>query len=164
MASKAATAPEVKQTATAYLIVKGAARAIEFYKQAFGATEIMRLNGPGDRIGHAEIRIGNSTIMLADEFPDYGVVSAETLGGSPVRITLQVPDVDAMAARAIGASTESTSTGAGSVLWRTLRPIHQSLRTEMDHRNAQGNTHCRRDREAVRWFAAAFSRTIGGET
>ena len=56
MASKAATAPEVKQTATAYLIVKGAARAIEFYKQAFGATEIMRLNGPGDRIGHAEIR------------------------------------------------------------------------------------------------------------
>ena len=106
MASKAATAPEVKQTATAYLIVKDAARAIEFYKQAFGATEIMRLNGPGDRIGHAEIRIGNSTIMLADEFPDYGVVSAETLGGSPVRITLQVPDVDAMAARAIGAGAK----------------------------------------------------------
>jgi hypothetical protein len=81
MASKAAAAPEVQQTATAYLIVKGAARAIEFYKQAFGATEIIRLNGPGDRIGHAEIRIGNYTIMLADEFPDYGVVSAETLGG-----------------------------------------------------------------------------------
>ncbi len=89
MASKAAAAPEPQQTATAYLIVNGAARALEFYKQAFGATEIMRLNGPGDKIGHAEIRIGNTTIMLADEFPDYGAVSAETLGGSPVKIHLQ---------------------------------------------------------------------------
>src|SRR5271168_4828177 len=70
-------APKAQQTATAYLIVNGAARALEFYKQAFGAVETMRLNGPGDRIGHAEIRIGNSTIMLADEFPDYGALSAQ---------------------------------------------------------------------------------------
>jgi PhnB protein len=106
MASKAVTAPQARQTATAYLIVKDAARAIEFYKQAFGATEIMRLNGPAERIGHAEIRIGNSIIMLADEFPDYGAISAETLGGSPVKILLQVDDVDAVAARALAAGAK----------------------------------------------------------
>jgi PhnB protein len=104
MSSKAAVAAaHARQTATAYLIVKGAARAIEFYKQAFGATEVMRLHGPGENIGHAEIRIGNTTIMLSDEFPDYGAVSAETLGGSPVKIHLQVDDVDAFAARAVAA-------------------------------------------------------------
>ena len=87
MASKAVSAPEAKQTATAYLIVKGAARAIEFYKQAFGATETMRMNGPGRQISATpKSASATTTIMLADEFPDYGVVSAETLGGSPVRI------------------------------------------------------------------------------
>jgi PhnB protein len=106
MASKAALAPEPQQTATAYLIVNDAARALEFYKQAFGAVETMRLNGPGDRIGHAEIRIGNSTIMLADEFPDHGALSAQTIGGSPVSIHLQVSDVDAMAARAVAAGAK----------------------------------------------------------
>ena len=106
MASKAAAAPEVQQTATAYLTVKGAARAIEFYKQAFGAVETMRLNGPGDKVGHAQIRIGNTTIMLADEFPDYGAISAETLGGSPVKMHLQVDDVDAVAARAVAAGAK----------------------------------------------------------
>ncbi len=106
MASKAVAAPEAKQTATAYLIVNDAAGAIEFYKQAFGATEIMRLRGPGERIGHAEIRIGNSTIMLADEFPDFGAVSAQTMGGSPIRIHLQVDDVDALAARAVAAGAK----------------------------------------------------------
>jgi PhnB protein len=106
MASKAVAASQAKQTATAYLIVKDAARAIEFYKQAFGATEIMRLHGPGEHIGHAEIRIGSSTIMLSDEFPDYGAVSAQTLGGSPVKIHLQVDDVDAAAARAVAAGAK----------------------------------------------------------
>src|SRR5271163_1422667 len=103
MASKATAAPAAQQTATAYLIVKGAARAIEFYKQAFGATEVMRMHGPGENIGHAEIRIGNTAIMLADEYPAYGAISPETLGGSPVRIHLQVDDVDAFAARVVAA-------------------------------------------------------------
>jgi PhnB protein len=107
MSSKAVSAPQATQTATAYLILNDAARAIEFYKQAFGAAEIMRLNGPGDRIGHAEIRIGNSTIMLADEFPDHGAISAQTLGGSPVKMQLQVDDVDAVAARAISAGAKT---------------------------------------------------------
>jgi PhnB protein len=106
MASKTVAASQARQTATAYLIVKDAARAIEFYKQAFGATEIMRLHGPGEHIGHAEIRIGSSTIMLSDEFPDYGAVSAQTLGGSPVKIHLQVDDVDAAAARAVAAGAQ----------------------------------------------------------
>src|SRR5271155_1740398 len=109
MASKATAAPAApaaQQTATAYLIVKGAARAIEFYKQAFGATEIMRLHGPGENIGHAEIRIGNTAIMLSDEFPDYGAISPETLGGSPVKIHLSVDDVDAVAARAVAAGAK----------------------------------------------------------
>ena len=115
MASKAVSAPQAKQTATAYLILNDAARAIEFYKRAFGATEVMRLNGPGDRIGHAEILIGNSTIMLADEFPDYGALSAQTIGGSPVKILLQVDDVDAMAARAVAAGA------------KTVRPVQDQF-------------------------------------
>ncbi|HXN27326.1 MAG TPA: VOC family protein [Candidatus Acidoferrales bacterium] len=106
MASKTVSAPQARQTVTAYLIVKDAARALEFYKQAFGATEIMRLHGPGENIGHAEIRMGNSTIMLSDEFPDYGAVSAATLGGSPVKIHLSVDDVDAVAARAVAAGAK----------------------------------------------------------
>jgi PhnB protein len=103
MASKPVTAPDAQQTATAYLTVKDAARAIEFYKQAFGATEIMRMKGPGESIGHAQIRIGNTVIMLSDELPQYGGFSAETLGGSPVKIHLHVDDVDAVAARALAA-------------------------------------------------------------
>jgi PhnB protein len=103
MASKPVAAPEARQSATAYLTLRDAASAIEFYKRAFGATEIMRLKGPGGTIGHAEIRIGNTAIMLSDEFPQYGNLSAETLGGSPVRISLSVDDVDAVAARAVAA-------------------------------------------------------------
>ena len=142
-ASTAAAAPEPQQTATAYLIVKGAARAVEFYKQAFGAVETMRLNGPGDRIGHAEIRIGNSTIMLADEFPEYGVVSAETLGGSPVRITLQVPDADAMAARAIGAGA------------KVLRPVQDQFYGE---RSGQFS-----DPFGLTWIIATHKETLTAE-
>jgi len=103
MASQAVAAPEARQTATAFLVFKGAARAIEFYKNAFGAIEVSRLNMPGDRIGYAEIRIGSASIMLSDESPDYGAISAETLGGSPVRIHLSVPDVDAVAERFVAA-------------------------------------------------------------
>jgi PhnB protein len=103
MVSQAVAAPEAKQNATAFLTFKGAARAIEFYKKAFGATEVMRLDMPGDRIGYAELRIGGATIMLSDESPQYNAISPETLGGSPVKIHLSVPDVDAFAARAVAA-------------------------------------------------------------
>ncbi len=92
--------PDGYAGATPYLCVKGAADAIEFYKKAFGATETMRLADPAGKVGHAEIKIGSACIMLADEFPEMGVVSPRTLGGSPVTIHLYVEDVDALAGRA----------------------------------------------------------------
>jgi PhnB protein len=106
MASKPAAAAETRQTATPYLCVRNAPAAIEFYKKAFGATEVMRLVGPGTKIGHAEIRIGNSVIYLSDEFPEYGTVGPQTLGGSPVRINLSVDNVDAVAAIAVAAGAK----------------------------------------------------------
>jgi PhnB protein len=102
----AAHLPQDYQTATPYLTVQDAAGAIEFYKRAFGATEIMRLTGPGEKIGHAEITIGNSRIMLSDEFPDYGALSPQSLGGSPVRMHLSVEDVDALAEQAVAAGAK----------------------------------------------------------
>jgi PhnB protein len=104
--------PEGYHTATPYLIVKGAGRAIEFYKRAFGASEVMRMDGPNGRIGHAEIRIGNSPIMLADEYPEMGFRSPQSLGGEranmkpPVSILLYVEDVDARFKKAITAGAK----------------------------------------------------------
>jgi len=95
--------PEGYHTATPYLIVTGAARAIDFYRQAFGATEVMRLPGPDGKLGHAEIQIGDSRIMLADEFPGMGFHSPTSLGGTPVSIMLYVPDADARFAAAVAA-------------------------------------------------------------
>ena len=95
--------PDGYYTATPYLIIKGAARALDFYKQAFGAQEEMRFPMPDGKIGHAEIKIGNSPIMLADEFPEMGHKSPESLGGSPVSILLYVPDVDKTFAQALKA-------------------------------------------------------------
>jgi PhnB protein len=95
--------PDGYHTVTPYLSIRGAARALEFYKEAFGATETMRLPGPGGTVMHAEIRIGDSPIMLSDEFPDMGAKSPPALGGSPVTISLYVEDVDAFVARAVAA-------------------------------------------------------------
>ncbi len=95
--------PDAYRTATPYLIVNDAAAAIAFYKDAFGATELVRLADPTGKVMHAEIRINNSPFMLADEFPDMGYRSPLTLGGSPVSIYLYVEDVDAQFARAIAA-------------------------------------------------------------
>jgi len=89
-----------------YLCVKGAASAIEFYQKAFGAEEVMRLSEPGGKIGHAEIRIGDARILLADEYPEQGVLSPLSLGGAGVSISLQVEDVDALAARAVAAGAK----------------------------------------------------------
>ena len=95
--------PEGYHTVTPYLIIQGAAKAIEFYKQAFGATELMRLDAPGGTIGHAEIKIGDSIIMLADEHPEMGFRGPPALGGTPVCLMLYVEDSDAMFAQAIAA-------------------------------------------------------------
>ncbi|HEU0252852.1 MAG TPA: VOC family protein [Pyrinomonadaceae bacterium] len=86
-----------------YLCIAGASAAIDFYKEAFGATELSRLAEPDGKIGHAEIQIGNTVIMLSDEYPDYNALSPKTIGGSPVKIHLDVTDADAFAERAIKA-------------------------------------------------------------
>ena len=107
MTSKVNHIPEGYHTATPYLIVNGAAKAIEFYKQAFGATEILRMEDPkSGKIGHAEIKIGDSHIMLGDEMPEMGYSSPQTLGGTPVSIMLYVEDVDTVAAQAVAAGAQ----------------------------------------------------------
>src|SRR5687767_15523931 len=94
--------PEGYHSITPYLCIQGAAEALEYYKKAFGATELFRMEHEG-KIGHAEIKIGDSPIMLADEHPDMGFVSPPTLGGSPVGIMIYVEDVDTVFRRAIEA-------------------------------------------------------------
>ena len=106
MTSKVNYIPEGYHTATPYLILSDAAKAIEFYKQAFGATEILRMEAPGGKIGHAEIKIGNSHIMLADEMPEMGYLSPQSLGGTPVSIMIYVEDVDAVAGQAVAAGAQ----------------------------------------------------------
>jgi PhnB protein len=100
--------PEGYHTATPYLIVHDAARALDFYQRAFGAKELMRFAAPDGKIGHAEIRIGDSVIMLADEYPDMGYRSPRALGGSPVSILLYVEDVDALFSRALAVGAIQT--------------------------------------------------------
>ena len=97
--------PDGYHTVTPYLIVSGAAKAIEFYKEAFGATETGRFPGPNDSIMHAEIRIGDSAVMLADEFPEMGVRGPQSLGGAGVSILLYVDDVDQWFERAVAAGS-----------------------------------------------------------
>jgi len=106
MNSKVKPIPDGYRGATPYLTVKNAAAAIEFYKKAFGATELLRLGAPDGRIGHAEIKIGEAVIMLSDEYPDMNVLGPETIGGSPVTIHLYVEDVDAMAKSAVEAGAK----------------------------------------------------------
>lgn len=95
--------PAGYHSVTPYLIIKGAAEAIEFYKKALGATEMFRLPMPGGVIGHAELKIGDSVIMMADEFPDMGAISPKTLGGTPISLMIYVPNVDEVFAGAIAA-------------------------------------------------------------
>ena len=92
--------PDGYNSVTPYLVVDDAKRAIEFYRDAFGAEEKFRLP-MGDRIGHAEIKIGDSPIMLADEFPEMGMRSPSAVGGSPVTISLYIDDVDGVFERAV---------------------------------------------------------------
>jgi PhnB protein len=95
--------PDGYHTVTPYLIIDGAAQAIDFYKKAFGATELFRMGQPNGRIGHAEIKIGDSPIMLADEFPEMGYRSPKSFGGSPVSIMVYVENVDEVVNQATAA-------------------------------------------------------------
>jgi PhnB protein len=93
--------PKRKSALSPYLVVKGATEAISFYQQAFGARELFRLTEPSGKVGHAELELGGSQFMLADEYPDFGALSPVTLNGTPVSIHLYVADVDEVAARAV---------------------------------------------------------------
>lgn len=95
--------PEGYHTVTPYLVVKGAAKAIDFYKKAFGAKELFRMDGPGGTVAHAELEIGDSRIMLADESPQMGYTAPEKGSHSPIGLMIYVPDVDKTAAQAIAA-------------------------------------------------------------
>jgi PhnB protein len=106
MAGKVKAIPEGYHAVTPYLIVDGGIAALEFYGKAFGAQEVFRMEGPPGKIGHAEIRIGDSTVMLADEFPDRGARGPRSYGGSPVLIHLYVQDVDAVVGAAVAAGAK----------------------------------------------------------
>jgi PhnB protein len=95
--------PDGYHSVTPYLIVDDGAAALEFYKKAFGAVETLRIPAPGGRIGHAEFRIGNSVLMLADENPAMGARSPRTIGGSPITLMVYLENVDAMVAQAVAA-------------------------------------------------------------
>jgi PhnB protein len=100
--SKVSHVPEGYSSITPYLVIKGAAQAIEYYKKVFGATVLVRMDAPDGKVGHAELQIGNSRIMLADENPQMGQghASATTVGASPVSLYLYIPDVDRVVERA----------------------------------------------------------------
>jgi PhnB protein len=103
MPSNVKPIPDGHHTVAPYLAIKNAVGALEFYKKAFGATETYKLIVPDGRLGHAELRLGDSLIMLSDEFPEFGGKAPEALGGSPVSIHLYVEDVDAFVKRAVAA-------------------------------------------------------------
>lgn len=99
--------PDGYYSVTPYLIVKGAAQALEFYKKAFNATEVFRMDGPGGMVLHAEIQIGNSRIMLGEENPQMGFSAPQPGQRSPVGIMLYVEDVDKLAAQAVAAGVKT---------------------------------------------------------
>ena len=106
--SKVSPIPEGYNSITPYLIVRGAAKAIDYYKSVFGATEVFRMDGPDGKVGHAELKIGDSRIMLADENPSMGAgyTSATSIGASQVSLYLYIPDVDRVVERAVAAGAK----------------------------------------------------------
>lgn len=99
--------PQGMHTVTPHLVCGNAAAAIDFYVRAFGATEMLRMPGPEGRIVHAQVRIGDSVVMLVDAHPEWFMREPNSYGGTPVVLHLQVPDVDAFHARAVAAGAEN---------------------------------------------------------
>jgi len=98
--------PEGYSSVTPYLVIKGAAQAIDYYKNVFGATVVVRMDGPHGLVGHAELQIGTSRIMLADENLEMGYRSAETIGASPVSLYVYLPDCDQVVDKAVAAGAK----------------------------------------------------------
>src|SRR3954466_3595794 len=131
-----------------YLSIDGASDAIEFYKTVFGAEEQVRMDAPGGKIGHAEIGIGDSKVMLADTFPDMGGKSPKQIGGSPGTIMVYVEDVDAGYQRALAGGAPAPTEGArrwrhrrtqgrGPVLRRSRRLVRRPVRAHLARRDAR---------------------------
>ena len=114
--------PETAQTVSAYFTVRNAAAALDFYARAFGAEEIYRLTDTTGRIGHAEMPIGNSVLMLSDEHPDFGALAPPTIGGSPVKFHITIDDADAFMAQAVA---------AGATVLRPLEDQFYGMRSGM---------------------------------
>jgi uncharacterized glyoxalase superfamily protein PhnB len=143
-------------TLTPHLVCTGAADAIDFYKQAFGAEELMRLPGPDGRIMHAAISIGGSMLMLVDEMKEHGVLSPTSLGGSPVTLHLNVPNADAAIERATGAGAAVTLAAHdafwgdryGQVRdpfghnWSIAHPLREKVMSEDELREAASAAMC----------------------
>jgi|SRR5262245_7265553 len=108
MQTKVNPIPTGYEAVTPYLIIRGASQAIDFYKKAFGATELMRIGGPDGKIGHAEIRIGKGILMISDEAPQMGHKSPQSFGGTPVGLAFYSEDVDALVKRATAAGAKVT--------------------------------------------------------
>ena len=108
MRKKVSPIPQGFHTVTPHLVCRNAAGAIDFYKKAFGARELSRMPMPGGGLAHAEIQLGDSRLMLADEMPEMDATSPETIGGSAVHIFLYVPNVDAVFTRAVSAGAKAT--------------------------------------------------------
>ena len=126
---------------TPYLCCKGAAAALDFYKTGFGARERLRMTGPDGTIGHAEILLSGEPIMLSDEYPDMGVFSPTSVGGSPVTVHLYVRDVDAFVAKAVT---------AGATVLRAIE--------DMPYGDRVGNL---RDPFGHRWMVATKKENVG---
>jgi PhnB protein len=107
MATQVKPIPEGYHAVTPYLSIRGAADAIDFYKRVFGATEVMRMAQPDGRVGHAELLIGDSRIMLADESPEMNFRSPHSIGGTPVMLHLYVENVDAVVSQAVAAGAKA---------------------------------------------------------
>jgi uncharacterized glyoxalase superfamily protein PhnB len=138
--------PEGMHSVTPQLICAGAADAIEFYKKAFGATETSRMPGPAGKLMHASIRIGDPTVMLVDEMPEWGSLGPKALKGSSVVIHLYIKDVDAFTAKAV-ATGKNNYAGGRHVLGRSIWPARRSVRPSMVRRYARSR--CQPGRDAT---------------
>ena len=143
--------PDNYHSVTPYLMTKGAADAIEFYKRAFGAVELFKMDMPGGKIGHAEIRIGDSRVMLADDCGGESPFRSPQSGGSPIGLHVYVEDVDAVFARAVDAGAKTLRPvqdqfyGDGQARWKILSDISGSSQpTKKSFRRMKSSSEPRR--------------------
>ena len=130
--------PKGYHTLTPYLMIEGAAKAISFYSGVFGATERMRMPGPNGMVMHAELTIGDSVLMLADEMPQMGAKSPETVGGSPVAILIYVPDVDGCVSKSRRGGRQGNAASAEPILRGSDRDHRRPFRPYLDRCDACG--------------------------